>query len=343
MAPEVLLDPDGYMAHGFSRARHLRITHKAAKVRKGEKALQADVEYFSKSKVSGVFSLCGNGMSLTDMTMASVTGAPNSPHLQEHLMRILIRTHLQYAASQPCELLLQIEAMADEHQHVHAVDLKFDGQSVAHPLEGEEGMGTRHWIEAGPDFECRYEAQVDVTRTAKDLAALPQTSRIELPGDVIKYLMPSRYCHPELFLDFVATQFGPLTGGALIHAMRDWIAQNFTYDSAASPAGMTATDSFNNLSGVCRDYAHVLITLARAGGIPARFVSVYAPDVKPQDFHAVAEVFLDGAWHLVDATGMAKPADIVRICVGRDAADASFMTSYGRMDLVEQTVDVRRI
>lgn len=258
-------------------------------------------------------------------------------------MRILIRTHLQYAATQPCELLLQIETMSDEHQRLQAVDLRFDAKSVAYPTQGDEGIGTRHWIEAGPDFDCRYEAEVDVSRTAKDLGTLPQTPRIELPADVIKYLMPSRYCHPELFLDFVSTQFGSLSGGALIQAMRDWIAHNFTYDSAASPVGITATDSFNSQSGVCRDYAHVLITFARAGGIPARFVSVYAPDVKPQDFHAVAEVFLDGAWHLVDATGMAKPSDIVRICVGRDAADASFMTSYGRMDLVEQTVDVRRI
>jgi len=155
--------------------------------------------------------------------------------------------------------------------------------------------------------------------------------------------MPSRYCHPEVFLDFVATQFGDLTGGALVDAMQDWISRHFTYDNGISHAGTTATDSFNSLSGVCRDYAHMMITLARAAGIPARFVSAYGPDVTPQDFHAVAEVYLDGAWHLVDATGMAKPCDIIRIGVGRDAADASFMTSYGRMDLVEQSVTVRRV
>ena len=87
----------------------------------------------------------------------------------------------------------------------------------------------------------------------------------------------------------------------------------------------------------------MLITFARAAGIPARFVSVYGADVTPQDFHAVTEVYLSGAWHLVDATGMAKPAEMVRIGVGRDAADTSFMTSYGWMNLVEQSVEVRRI
>jgi hypothetical protein len=258
-------------------------------------------------------------------------------------MRFLIRTHLLYDAMQPCDLLLQIEAAAKDDQHLHSVEMTFDPASDVRDVEGEEGVGIRKWIQTGSKFECRYQAQVDVMRIATDLDGLHQTARVQIPADVIKFLMPSRYCHPELFLDFVSTQFGDLKGGALIIAMRDWISSNFTYDSAASPVGTTATNSFNSLSGVCRDYAHMLITLARAAGIPARFASVYGPDVKPQDFHAVAEVYLDGRWHLVDATGMAKPADIVRIGVGRDAADASFMTSYGRMDLVEQSVEVRRI
>jgi len=255
----------------------------------------------------------------------------------------LIQTHLRYTASQPCDVLLQIEALTGAAQRVEAAQITFDAASRPRTLAGEEGLGVRQWIQAGPDFECRYEAQVEVTRHATRLDTQAQTPRVDIPADVIKYLMPSRYCHPEVFLDFVSTQFGDLRGGALVYAMRDWIAHHFTYNSGASPIGATATDSFNTLSGVCRDYAHMLITLARAAGIPARFVSVYAPDVKPQDFHAVAEVFLAGSWHLVDATGMAKPAEIIQICVGRDAADASFITSYGFVDLVEQSVRVQRL
>lgn len=258
-------------------------------------------------------------------------------------MNFLIRTHLLYETTQPCELLLQIEALSDAVQTPRNVQVTFNSGSVGHRLAGEEGLGTRHWIKAGAQFECHYQAEVEVTRTARAIDTLVQTPPMQIPADVVKYLMPSRYCHSELFLEFVSAQFGDLKGGALITGMRDWIADKFTYDINASPAGTTAIDSFNSLSGVCRDYAHMLITLARAAGIPARFVSVYAPDVKPQDFHAVAEVYLEGAWHLVDATGMAKPTDITRICVGRDAADASFMTSYGWIELRTQTVEVRRI
>jgi transglutaminase-like putative cysteine protease len=99
--------------------------------------------------------------------------------------------------------------------------------------------------------------------------------------------------------------------------------------------------------GICRDYAHVMITLARAAAIPARYASVYAPGVEPPDFHAVAEVFLadatipgGGAWHLVDATGMADPANMVKIGVGRDAADVSFMTVFGCAEFGDKMVAV---
>src|SRR3546814_9410140 len=76
--------------------------------------------------------------------------------------------------------------------------------------------------------------------------------------------------------------------------MRDWIESRFTYVSGASNSETGALDSFVERRGVCRDYAHVMIALARAAHIPARMASVYALRVRPQDFHAVAEVYLDG-------------------------------------------------
>lgn len=255
----------------------------------------------------------------------------------------MIRTRLEYATTQPCELLLQIEAIPDATQRCRETRLVLDAGSVQTELAGEENLGTRRWISAGAQFACAYDTRVTVTRPDIDIAGLRETPRLELPSDVVKYLMPSRYCHSELFLDFVSGQFNGLTGGTLVLAISQWIKTNFTYDSGASFAGTTATDSFASLAGVCRDYAHVMIALVRAAGIPARFVSAYGPDVSPQDFHAVVEVYLDGAWHLVDPTGMAHPGNIVRICVGRDAADASFMTSYGWIELRTQSVSVARM
>jgi len=254
-----------------------------------------------------------------------------------------IRSHVKYGTKAPCNLLLQIEA-ADGHDQVcEAQDLSLTFDVSWNIIAGEEGMGHRRWGRVEGVFDCTYHAQVRVSREVTDLKALGKQSLLTLPSEVTKFLMPSRYCHPEAFLSFVPEQFGSSAGGRLIADMAAWIAANFTYDNGASDGLTTATDSFHKRRGVCRDYAHVLISMARSVGIPARMASVYAPNVIPQDFHAVAEVYLDGEWHLVDPTAMADPAEIVRIGVGRDAADVSFMTSYGWMELIAQSVDVTRI
>lgn len=259
------------------------------------------------------------------------------------LMLLSIKTHLLYTTTQPTDVLLQVEPHSNDVQQIQSAELTFGGVAKHHEIVGEEGLGQRRWVHVDGQFECHFQAEVVISRGSLPIDSLTATPRVAIPGDVVKYLMPSRYCHPEHFLEFVSTQFGDLTGGSLVAAMCDWVQGTFTYDVAASDLGATATDSFQRQSGVCRDYAHVLITLVRAAGIPARFASVYAPDVTPQDFHAVVEVYLDRSWHLIDPTGMATPADMACICVGRDAADASFMTSYGWMNMVEQSVEVRRV
>jgi transglutaminase-like putative cysteine protease len=139
----------------------------------------------------------------------------------------------------------------------------------------------------------------------------------------------------------VTAKFGGLSGGQQVIAMRDWVESQLSYVPGASTSETTAIETFVRREGICRDYAHMLIAFVRAAGIPARIASVYALGVKPQDFHAVAEVFLSGEWHLVDATGMASEAAMAKIGVGRDAADVAFLTAFGTMTMQEQSVRVQ--
>jgi len=91
--------------------------------------------------------------------------------------------------------------------------------------------------------------------------------------------------------------------------------------------------------GVCRDYAHLTVTLLRALEVPARLVAVYAPGLSPMDFHAVAEANLDGQWYVVDATTLAPRTSLVRIATGRDASDTAFLNvHHGYADLDELEV-----
>jgi transglutaminase-like putative cysteine protease len=156
----------------------------------------------------------------------------------------------------------------------------------------------------------------------------------------VQYLLPSRYCPSYEFQPLVDDEFGGLEGGARINAIRDWIGLHIAYTPGSSGTETGAMETYIGRNGVCRDFAHLLITMSRASAIPARFASVYALGVEPQDFHAVAEVFLDGTWHLVDATGMSSAERMAKIGVGRDAADVSFLTSYGRALFNRQEVEV---
>ncbi|WP_420861208.1 transglutaminase-like domain-containing protein [Algirhabdus cladophorae] len=253
-----------------------------------------------------------------------------------------LRAVLSYRAAQPCDALLQIEAATDPNQTILNESLTFAAAIASQTINGEGDIGIRRWLHIPQNLDCVYEALVRVTRPQKPIANLPATAFSQLPGEVNTYLMPSRYCHPEQVLNLIEQQFSNLQGGSLIQAMSDWIFANMTYDITASHAGTAAHESLTARSGVCRDFAHILITLARGAGLPARYVSAYGPAVSPQDFHALVEVFLDGAWHLVDPTGMTKPDEVIRIGVGRDAADVSFLTSYGFLELKNQSVAVHQ-
>jgi transglutaminase-like putative cysteine protease len=100
----------------------------------------------------------------------------------------------------------------------------------------------------------------------------------------------------------------------------------------------TAADVLLQGTGVCRDYAHLAIALCRGVGIPARYISGYAVNLQPPDFHGFIEAFLDGRWYLFDPTRLASTRGLVRIGVGRDAADVAFATLSGSSVLTNKSV-----
>lgn len=257
-------------------------------------------------------------------------------------MILTIESHLDYWLAGESSAILQIEAAQDAEQKLVSSHLDLSPYSHLGRVPAEDNLGERVMLGLSNRITATYRATVEITRPAVDLAQLSAVPVAYLPGDCVAHLMNSRYCPGDQFQSFVLAEFGSLSGGPLVLALRDWIARKIAYVPGSSTPATTALETFVQRKGVCRDFAHMLITLARAAGIPARFASVYAPDVKPQDFHAVADVYLDGAWHLLDATGMARPEDMARIGVGADAAHAAFLTVYGMATLNAQWVNVSR-
>jgi transglutaminase-like putative cysteine protease len=188
--------------------------------------------------------------------------------------------------------------------------------------EREDRDGTRLHLLTTPEaasLEVRYRATV--TGSA---AAAPRDD-----VDLVRYVRPSRYCESDRILPTAYGQFPDVQGMDLVQAVRDWVAAELSYVSGSSRFTDSAVDTLLARRGVCRDYAHLVIALLRARDIPARLVSVYAPGLSPMDFHAVVEAWVDGAWHVVDATGLAPRASMLRIATGRDATDTAFLSTIG--------------
>ncbi|TZG29593.1 transglutaminase-like domain-containing protein [Sphingomonas montanisoli] len=257
-------------------------------------------------------------------------------------MKLSIKAHLDYQAERPTDLLIQIEAAMLPDQQIEFGRLDISANDHIVRVAGEAGIGERLWTRATGQIVIDYRATVVIDRNLCDCRSLPTIPLHKLPAEAVPFLMASRYCPSDRFETFIDDDFADLQGGARVIAMRDWIERSLTYKAGASNAETTAADTFVDRQGVCRDYAHLMITLARAAGIPARMASVYAPGVDPPDFHAVAEVYL-GDWYLIDATGMATPDTMARIVVGRDAADIAFLSAFGSIDLNAQTVTVERV
>jgi transglutaminase-like putative cysteine protease len=184
------------------------------------------------------------------------------------------------------------------------------------------------------DLQLRYQAEVMLEPLVESAEAAAEVPAAKLPFEIVAYLYPSRYCQSDKLARFARSTFGHLAAGYhRVNGICTWIRDNVEYQSGVSDALTSAFDTVTERAGVCRDFAHLAISLCRALGIPARYVSAYAWCLAPPDFHAVIEAYLQGltgaGWYLFDPTRMSASDGLVRIGIGRDAADVAFCSPYG--------------
>lgn len=175
--------------------------------------------------------------------------------------------------------------------------------------------------------------------------SIPATPYAHLPPEVLPYLNPSRYCEADRIGRFAYKTFAGLPlGYAQVAAVVDWVHKNIEYAPGTTNVSSGASEVLLQRAGVCRDFAHLSISLCRALGIPARYVSAYAPGLEPPtDFHGVFEAYLGGRWYFFDATRMAPPISFVRIITARDAADAAFASIVGKATMTRMQVEATNL
>jgi transglutaminase-like putative cysteine protease len=157
----------------------------------------------------------------------------------------------------------------------------------------------------------------------------------DLPPECLIYLMGSRYCQTDLMSQAAWDLFGNTPPGwGRVQAICDFVHRHIRFDYLQARATRSAVEAFDERVGVCRDYAHLAVTICRCLNIPARYVNGYlgdigVPVVDPMDFSAWIEVYLDGGWHTFDPRNNIPRIGRIVVARGRDAADVPLINSFG--------------
>jgi transglutaminase-like putative cysteine protease len=213
------------------------------------------------------------------------------------------------------------------------------------------GNRCRRLVLPAGESALSYDAIVAISGNPEEMPGPADAQhRIEnLADGLLHWLLPSRYCESDTFAETSWALFGDTpTGVERVQAVCDWINGNVEYGVASRPT-TTTVEVFERRGGMCRDFAHLGVTLCRSLGIPARYVFGYLPDIgvtppfPTMDFHAWFEVWLGTQWWAFDARFNTPRIGRLPIGRGRDAADVAMITTYGDATLRQMTVWADRV
>lgn len=249
-------------------------------------------------------------------------------------MQFFVQSSLHYQISDSATLLCSLSCVRSAAQQIleerltTSREVRRDDVS----LGAEENRFTLLETSVSGDLTLSYEATVATSPLVIPLSEIESRDLYTLDPTVIPYLFPSRYAPSDRMRAMANDLFGDIEGHlAQALAIEDWLYSHLAYLPGSSKEQSSALETFEQRSGVCRDFAHLGIAFCRALSIPARYVTVYAFQLQPQDFHAVFEVYVGGAWYLIDGTRIAPLNGMIRIAHGRDAADAAVATLFGNI------------
>ena len=254
------------------------------------------------------------------------------------MVRLQFTISLGYQVLDPlCDFIFNIQSAATPRQRVFDESLDIN-QAVTslESVQGDEGCRYLRLQASAGRLSVIYRGTVDIDHFRENPAVLREMPVSELTLGQLRYVYPSRYCQSDRLRAMANYEFGGLPHGYFrVLAIAQWVNQRTRFLPGSSGSATSAVDTMLDHAGVCRDFAHLMISLCRALNIPARFVTGIDygadPSLGATDFHAYVEVLLSGRWYLFDPSGVAPPMGLVRLGTGRDAADVSFATVFGNV------------
>jgi transglutaminase-like putative cysteine protease len=257
-------------------------------------------------------------------------------------MKFQVYSELQYQVLMPTTFIFNIQVSKTSSQVILEETLTTNPffQLEEFTSANGEARFIRVQVNNKINFTISYKAVVDLHYNMIDQNQLLNTTPvIKLDADVIPYLFPSRYCQSDKLQKLAVKEFGNIENAyAKVSAINEWIFNNVEYISGVTTSSTSAHDTLTERTGVCRDFAHLGITLCRALSIPARYFTGYAYNLNPPDFHACFEAYIGGEWIFFDPTKLVPANGLVKIANGRDAADAAVASIFGSTNCISINV-----
>ena len=257
-------------------------------------------------------------------------------------LTIRVGCSLVYEATGPASLVLNLTLRRDRDHVVLTEGLALGDGLVAQVFDDEHG-NRLHRIRLDSGTYCvRHDAIVAASSRADshDFNGGEPGTPSDLPPELLRYTLPSRYCDSDKLTNFAWQKFGHVEHGVpRVQAISRWLHENIEYRAMSGRPDLSAWDILQRGFGVCRDFAHLAIALNRTFNLPARYVTGHLPDIgfpDPQDhmdFHAYAEVHVGGSWFTTDPRFHRPRIGRIEVACGRDAVDGAFSTIYGAANL----------
>ena len=253
-------------------------------------------------------------------------------------MHIRFGYELIYSTPVPTHMILMLHTQLGRGQNYVVADHMQVSRSIAlkYHTDGFGNTCTRLELPSGPTRITADALIEDSGRPEAVVLSAQEHPLRELPFDVLQFLLSSRYCDTEVLMAEAWRLFGHLQPGwTRVQAICDFVHQYVTFDYRHARPTRTASETFFERRGVCRDFAHLAIALCRCLNIPARYCTGYLGDIgipaadSPMDFAGCMEVYLGGQWHLFDPRNNARRIGRIIIARGRDAGDVAISTAFG--------------
>ncbi len=256
-------------------------------------------------------------------------------------LTVRVGCHLAYDTTVQTPVLFVLKPRLEGRVLVMQEKLSFGIGLPSYEFQDSHGNITYRSMLVPGRNEIRHDALVAVASLPDSREVLGQIQPVgQLPFELLRYTLPSRYCDSDKLMNFAWNQFGQITHGLpRVQAICDWVHHNIEYRFLSGRADLSASEVIERRYGVCRDFAHATIALCRAFNLPARYVTGHLPDIgyidpgSPMDFHAYCEVYLGQEWLTFDPRYNVPRIGRVKVAHGADAVDGAFATIYGEANL----------